>query len=199
MLPEVLPLRAIAFQVLFLIVAIAIEATVYRQMLKTSPDSDDRIAPKQSIQFAASVNLLSTVAGWIGIFLFFSFSGYFPPTWESALLNFIFFDRLSNLTASVLIIVGFATFFASFLVKQLGLLGLKWLLQAKFETAPPRPPEPQALTSTPIRDLRRVRSQRGSLSFRQLQDYFTQANAVLIANAWSYSAILLLLVLKFLT
>ncbi|NJR39502.1 MAG: hypothetical protein HC781_12655 [Leptolyngbyaceae cyanobacterium CSU_1_4] len=85
-IPPVVPLRAIAFQIVFLLMAIAIEATVLHKQLN--------IPPKQSIQFAASINLLTTVAGWLVTFLLLGTSLSLPTPLltelKIALMNFIF-------------------------------------------------------------------------------------------------------------
>ena len=51
----VLPLRAIAFQILFLLMAIAIEGTVMQQQLP--------FMPRQAMQYATILNLITVVVG----------------------------------------------------------------------------------------------------------------------------------------
>lgn len=195
MFPSVLPLRAIVYQSLFLLVAIAIEAWVLRRLLKTDP--------KQSIQYATSINLLCTIVGWLVFFLFYTLTSALPPgattRFDINLIDFIFFDRWSSETATSLIFISFIMFFASFGIKQAGLSGLKWLLQAEpgkgkppepsvDETEAPPPPRP------PQRSAIRVRSREVLEPQTTLQP---QARAVLFANAWSFSAILAILILRF--
>ncbi|HEY9698377.1 MAG TPA: filament integrity protein FraC [Trichocoleus sp.] len=174
------PLRAIALQILFLLLSIAIEAVILHRKLKVSP--------QQSVQFATSINLLSTVLGWLVLFSVLTIPFGLPPSWslnlDVALLNFVLFNQLSSSTASTLIFLGFITFFASFLVKQLGLLFLKWLLQPTLNFRPLSQPNPVKYV---MRDPR-----------TKIQgDALPQAAAILEANAWSYSAIVLVLVVRF--
>lgn len=196
MFPNILPLRAIAFQSLFLMMAIAIEATVLFRQLNPAAERNNsalmRLSPKQSIQYAATANLLSVVVGWSVFFLFFGVTKALPPDVKISLMNFIFFDQWSGETATLLIMVCFLTFFGSFAVKQLGLVGLQRLLNDKKEstasTAPLVAPEMPALNSpahtSAIRDLR-----------REPHEANPQIGTLLLANAWSYSAILVSLLI----
>jgi hypothetical protein len=175
-IPSVIPLRAIAFQIVFLLMAIAIEATVLHKQLN--------IPPKQSVQFAASVNLLTTVLGWLGIFFLLGTSLALPTPLTTelkmALMNFIFFDQWSDGTAELLIMICFITFFVSLGVKWLGLAGLDWLMKKD----PPKAPEVVTETGVFISPHRKPREFRPRL------------NTTLTANAWSYSAILVALLLR---
>lgn len=131
MVTDVYPFRAIVLQCLLLTVSVAIEAYVLQQRWRT-PD-DQPLAPRQSVQYAASVNLLVAVLGWVTVFTFFELTQILPLDWlidlETALLNFIFFNRYSTQSLSLLIVAIFIAFFASFVIKQGGLWGLQWLLQ----------------------------------------------------------------------
>jgi hypothetical protein len=175
--PTVLPLRAIAFQTVFLLMAIAIEGTILHKRLN--------IPPKQSIQFAASINLLTTVLGWLGIFFLLSTSPILPTPLLNelrlVLLNFIFFDQWSSGTAEFLIMICFITFFVSLGVKWLGLVGLDWLMQKDL----PKAPDVAIETGVFVSPRRKPREFRPRLS------------TTLVANAWSYSAILVALLLRF--
>lgn len=185
---DVIPLRAVVLQCLLLAVAIAIEAIVLFRMLK--PSANRSISPKESVQYAASINLLSTILGWFAFFSFFGIETSLPLEWsrhlETALLNFVFFNQFSDQSLSVLIVLGFFTFFASFAVKQVGLWGLLWLLQSEY---------PQASRATDLDQERN--SIVGLRDLRKDPRHDNQLNlsAVLFANAWSYSAILLILLI----
>lgn len=188
MVTDVFPLRAIMLQCLLLTVAVAVEAPVLYRGLRTS--DNQKISPKQSIQYALSMNLLSTVLGWFTIFAFFNLESSLPFSWtsnvEAALLSFIFFNQLSNQTLSLLIVIGFVTFFASFTVKQVGLWGLRWLLQSEFpQIAKETDADKEKAPIVGIRDLRKDPTDDNQLNI----------SAVLFANAWSYSAILLILLI----
>jgi hypothetical protein len=175
--PTVLPLRAIAFQIVFLLMAIAIEATVLHRQLN--------IPPKQSAQFAAATNLLTTVLGWLVIFFLLGTSPILPTPLlnelKIALMNFIFFDQWSNGTAELLIMICFITFFVSLGVKWLGLVGLDTLMNRALPDAPEVAIEPGVFVS-PRRKPRQFRP---------------RLSTTLVANAWSYSAILVALLLRF--
>ncbi|NJO78266.1 MAG: hypothetical protein HC827_06865 [Cyanobacteria bacterium RM1_2_2] len=189
MVTDVLPLRAIGLQCLLLLVSIATEAVVLFRLLKTADNK--QISPKQSIQYAASIDLLSTVLGWFTIFSFFNLTTGLPSGWtrdlETALLNFLFFNQFSNQSLSFLIVGGFLTFFASFVVKQVGLWGLRWFLHPDFpQIVKDNDLDKDKASLEGIRDLRknpRDESQRNDIA------------AVLFANAWSYSAILAILLI----
>lgn len=186
MVAEILPLRAIVLQCLLLLVAVAVEASIFFRMLRTP--NNQPIPPKQSVQYALSLNLLSTVLGWFTIFTFFELTAVLPTQLtgavETALLNFLFFNRYTNQSLSILILLGFLTFFASFLVKQVGLWALRWLLQSEFPQIA-EATEPEKEKAPTIRDLRKDPRREGQLNI----------SAVLFANAWSYSAILVILLL----
>ncbi|MBW4517560.1 MAG: hypothetical protein KME11_20340 [Timaviella obliquedivisa GSE-PSE-MK23-08B] len=175
-IPSVVPLRAIAFQIVFLLMAIAIEATVLHKQLN--------IPPKQSVQFAASINLLTTVLGWLVTFLLLGTSLALPTPLltelKIALMNFIFFDQWSNGTAELLIMICFITFFVSLGMKWLGLVGLDWLMKKDL------PKAPDVVVETGVF----VSPQRKPRQFRP------RLNTTLVANAWSYSAILVALLLR---
>jgi hypothetical protein len=188
MVADVIPLRAVVLQCLLLTVAIVIEAMVLYRLLKT-PENQP-FSPKQCVQYSASINLLSTVLGWFTIFTFFGLGNSLPADWtrslETALLNFILFNQFSNQSLSFLIVLGFLTFFASFTVEQVGLWGLRWLLQSEFpQLSRESETERERTTSVVMRDLRKDPRNDNQLNI----------SAVLIANAWSYSAVLFILLI----
>jgi hypothetical protein len=167
----VVPFRAIAFQIVLLLTAIAVEAIVLRRKLNTSR--------KKSIEYATSINLLSTAIGW---FIFFNTQSLLPPNLKVQLLSAVFFDRWAP-NIVLVILVAFVTFFASFLVKLQGLNLLQLLLgERTLESATGRARRYKSL----------IRSR------DEVADPPKQANAILVANAFSYSAILLILLLRIL-
>ncbi|HEY9663999.1 MAG TPA: filament integrity protein FraC [Allocoleopsis sp.] len=187
MFSSVVPFRAVAYQFLFLLVAIAVEATVLRRFLQLSP--------KQSVQYAASINLLCTIVGWVAFFLLYTVNSLAVGGLDPNLLNFIFFDRWSGTVATSLIVIAFLMFFASFGIKQLGLVALKWYLypdereNKQLLAEEPSPPDATPRTKA-IRVLRQDDDEP-----RPMQP---QIRAVLVANAWSFTAILAILMLRFL-
>lgn len=169
MFPNLVPLRAVVFQALFLLVAIAVESIVLQRQLK--------LAPRVGVQYAASINLLSTVVGWLMFFLLFNFANL-PGDLKPTLISFIFFDRWSGDVVRVLILASFFTFFISFLVKERGLL----LLQRLLGQQPPRPARKEPTPETILRDYR-----------KEPPEVQPQFAAVLFANAASYSAIVMVM------
>ena len=123
MLANVFPLQAILFQFLFLLIAIAIESFIlYRQL---------NLSRKRSIDYAISINLFSTILGWIG---FFYLHPWLPRSLKSQLISYMFFDRFFSFAQSPnivteLILSGFVVFFATFVVKLKGLELLQILLE----------------------------------------------------------------------
>lgn len=175
---EVLPLRAVVFQCLFLLIAIAIEAFVFYRTLS--------LDYKTSMQYAISVNLLSTLIGWV---CFFVSQPLLPLAWRVQLISFIFFEHfyadpmLLNV-APVLVVCTLGMFLGTFLLKLKGLDFLDFLLEKN--------PKPEAAT------------EEKSMRFRgrqaQLVGFRTNSKtyAVLVANASSFSAILVLLFFRLL-
>jgi hypothetical protein len=187
MVIDVFPFRAIVLQCLLLTVAIAVEAYVLFRMLRTADDQP--FPPKQCIQYAMVMNLLSTVLGWFTVFTFFNLQTSLPFDWarglETALLDAIFFNQFSTQSLTFLIVAGFITFFASFFVKQVGLWGLRWLLQSEFpQISKESDSEKDKFSIDGIRDLR-----------KDPREDQLNISAVLFANAWSYSAILAILLI----
>ncbi|MCY6488600.1 MULTISPECIES: filament integrity protein FraC [Leptolyngbya] len=166
---DVLPLRAILYQLLFIVLAIAVEALVLQKYLG--------IGKKSSIQYAATANLLSTVAGW---FLFFVIEPWLPPTWRQQLINYIFFDLTS--TPPVLIGLAFLTFLGTFVVKLQSLDWLDLILENK------KPVEIE------VRD--RTKFQGRKAQRQAFSEIPNRALAVLWANAASFSAITLIIAIR---
>lgn len=176
----VLPLRAIAFQSLLLLVAIVLEALILRQRL--------RLGYRPSMQYAATLNLLATSLGWL---TFLGFEPLLPEPLRTQIMSYVLFNRfytnewVENLPI-VLVFAGIAAFFATLWIK---IKGLEWLLKA-LGVMPVEEPESEKILSRKERyDLaRRGRQAKGGTSVRTL--------AVLEANALSFTAILLLLLLR---
>ncbi|NET32724.1 MAG: filament integrity protein fraC [Cyanothece sp. SIO1E1] len=179
MFATVFPLRAILFQILFLLVAIAIESMVLRHNLKLSY--------KTSVEYAASINLLSASVGWI---LFLGCEPLFPEELQHQLMSYILFDRFfsNSLTQNIavgIILSGFVAFFITFWVKNISLNGLLLLLGQNLSAA-----------STPRPNKRSWPTRRSEQHEQPTQ---SRARAVLQANAYSFSAILILLLLRVIT
>ena len=98
----VLPLRAILFQLLFLLVAIAVEAIVFKERLN--------LTRRISLEYSASINLLSTVIGWL---FFFTLEPALPLAWKGPLISYVLFNARSANTNTLLIMLGLFTFFGT--------------------------------------------------------------------------------------
>ncbi|MCU0550809.1 MAG: hypothetical protein MUC48_15790 [Leptolyngbya sp. Prado105] len=166
---DVLPLRTILYQLLFLVLAIAVESLVLQKYLG--------IGRKSSIQYAATANLLSTVFGW---FVFFIVEPWLPPAWRQQLINYVFFDLTS--TPPVLIGLAFITFLGTFIVKLQSLDWLDLILENK------KPTEIQVRDRTKFQGRKAQRQ-----SFAEIPN---RALAVLWANAASFSAITLIIAIR---
>lgn len=78
----VLPLRAVVFQTLLLLISIAIESLVLQRILN--------ISRKTATEYSATLNLLSTFVGWLCFFVIEAITRRF---FETQLIRYIFFDR----------------------------------------------------------------------------------------------------------
>jgi hypothetical protein len=190
---QILPLRAVAFQLFFLTVAILVEAHVFHRRLKMNP--------KQSVQYAASLNLLTAVLGWIAFFLFLGSiqATVIPSDIKKAMLNFIFFDQLDDQSMPLLLFLGFFTFFATLGAKWLGLIGLDRLLGVERNLREERTEE--ELIAAGIEVPRRRKAKESVFVDRspQSQRLRPRLETVLSACAQSYTVILLLLLFRFLS
>jgi len=178
----VLPLETILFQTLLLLVAIALEARVFYRRLK--------VGRQTSIKYAVSINLLATIIGWL---LFFLMQNWLPQELEEEIITFIFFDRISvNQTQQITLLtvsIGIVIFFVTFLIKLKGLDFLQALLQ---DTSITEEQDQEQTTATPYWQTLANR-------VNQVTVYSdpNQTTAVLLANAYSYSGIILILFMRF--
>lgn len=172
MLPSLLPIQTILFQLLFLLVAIALEAVALHRYLE--------ISRKTSIDYATAINLLSTVIGWL---IFFYLQPYLPNFFKEPLISYILFNSFSFFKASsfniLILLVALLYFTIAYFIKIQSLKGLIFLLNAdrisfletKYEDTP-------AMNSDEFKE-------KGNLNL-----------ALLWANALSHSAILAILFLR---
>ena len=178
-LEPIFPFKAIIFQVLFLLVAIALEAMVLRQKL--------RLGYKQSIRYSAAINLLATVVGW---FIFLSIEPLIEPRLQAQVISYVLFDHLINNTLKpqmgwIVLVAGLVAFFVTLVLK---LKGLELIMRTMNTWK--MPSKPKELS----RQERYNRSRTGTTQYQEAASRF--AIAVLQANALSFSAILLLLVMR---
>jgi hypothetical protein len=175
----VLPLQTILFQSIFLLVAIALEARVFHRRLN--------VTRKTSVQYATSINLLAAVLGWL---TFFIVQSLLPQPLKTQLMSYIFFDRLlepqPESLSLIIASIGITLFFAAFVVKLKGLELLEALLSSSKQPEPSPPPNQRRRPDLAYR-----------ISQATLQSDTNHATTVLLANAYSHSAILLILFLRF--
>ncbi len=170
--PSIFPIGAILFHFLFLLIAIPIEAYVFNTRLKFDK--------KSSIFYALSVNLFSSVIGWI---VFFMLEPMLPVALKSELINYVFFNNFKSPTTQTLLIltafiIFFATFIMKFLLLRISLILLSDNILKKAES------EPLSVQ----RKSRRV----GKFKFQNTNLVTT----ALIANSLSYSAITIILLIR---
>lgn len=178
MTEAVLPLQTFLFQFLFLLVAIALESRVlYRRM---------NITRRTSVEYSTFINLLAAGVGWL---VFFLIQNWIPPYLKDQIISYIFFDRLLGPRPEdftlVIAATGVVIFFSAFLIKLSGLNLLETFLQDQ-------PKEQRESAKRPWPTLiHRLDSAAASPKSHH-------ATTILLANAYSYSAISLLLFLRFL-
>ncbi|MBK1986409.1 filament integrity protein fraC [Sphaerospermopsis aphanizomenoides BCCUSP55] len=169
-LPRILPIGAIVFETLFLLIAIAIEGYVLNRSLKFDK--------KTSIFYAIAMNVFSSVIGWN---IFFLVEPILDVQLKSELMSYIFFNNFKRpSTQSSLIVLGLLIFIGTFLVK---LHLLKILIISLSEGG-----------KKEISDS----SQREKL-LKNEKIKLQNANLItttLIANSMSYTAITLILVIR---
>jgi hypothetical protein len=170
---DVLPLRAIAFQILFLLVAIALEAFVLWKALGKA----EKLNRKTCVQYATTVNLLST---WVGWMVFFVAEPWLPEVWRVELMGYIFFD-FRNMPPT-LVMLCLIAFLATFLIKWQGIEWLELLLGVK------KAPQEEAKDAAKFQGKAQDRESFARIPSRPL--------AVLWANAASFSAITLLILIR---
>ena len=170
-LPIILPIVAIFFEILFLLAAIPIEASVLNKWLKFDK--------KTSIFYAITINVFSSVIGWI---VFFMVEPILPTTIKSDLMNYVFFNKLKDTSiSSLIILLSFTIFLATFIVK---FLIMKMLIIVIGEGG--------KKTETDI-----ISSQQRAIymNIAKLQNT-NLVIAILIANSLSYTAITIILLVR---
>ncbi|MEC4818510.1 MAG: filament integrity protein fraC [Scytonema sp. PMC 1069.18] len=169
--PKILPTGAILFNFLFLLVSIPIEGYILNRRLKFDK--------KTSIFYAIAINIFSNVIGWV---VFFFIEPVLSPPIKADLINYVFFNRLQSPNIQTLIIfVAFVIFFGTFLIK---FILLRILLLSLSE---PGKTEPEIQPSI------RRNSRRASRTKWQNTNIVT---SILIANALSYSLIVVVLFIR---
>ncbi|MEO0455341.1 MAG: filament integrity protein FraC [Cyanobacteria bacterium P01_A01_bin.114] len=178
-LEPVFPIKAIVFQLMFLLVAIALESGVLRQRL--------RLGYQASVQYAAVINLLATVIGWLTFLLI---EPLVDPSLRIQILSYVLFNRFLNNTLMpqmgwIVLIAGLAAFFITLLIK---LKGLELMMRLTENWKMPKHPEKLS------REEKYALARSGQAAVQPAASQFV--TAVLEANALSFSVIFLLLVLR---
>ncbi|MEH1893042.1 MAG: filament integrity protein FraC [Nostoc sp.] len=171
MLPRIFPIGGILFDFLFVLIAIPIEAYVFHNRLKFDK--------KSSTFYAISINLFSSVIGWI---IFFVSEPMLPIQLKSELINYIFFNYFTPKTQPLIILTAFGFFFATFLMKFFILQVLLLLLNESFAK---KEEEPQTSQRRRWRSFNNLRLQSTNL-----------VTTTLIANSVSYTAITIILLFR---
>ncbi len=177
----IFPLKAIIFQLLLLLIEIAIESHIFTVQFSKQL----AFPPKKSVEYAISLTLLATVVGWLGFYC--SFSLLKLPKIKFALINFILFNKYSLDTLVGLFFIAVLTFFLTLLVKFIGFSGLQAFL-ADHKVYQPDPSSKSNLSSYPHRRWFAFGNQMGK-SFLAIA---TPYSTILLAHAFSYTAILVL-------
>ncbi|MHC5828549.1 MAG: filament integrity protein FraC, partial [Nostoc sp.] len=94
MLPRIFPIGGILFDFLFVLIAIPIEAYVLHSRLKFDK--------KSSTFYAISINLFSSVIGWL---IFFVSEPLLPIQMKSELINYMFFNNFKSPKTQTLVIL----------------------------------------------------------------------------------------------
>ncbi|PLZ98895.1 filament integrity protein fraC [Fischerella thermalis CCMEE 5268] len=168
LLPKVLPLGAILFSFLFLLISIPLEAYILNSILKFDK--------KTSSFYAICMNLFSNVIGWA---IFFLIEPLLSIRLRTGIINLMFFNQISPTLFNLLILIAFIVFFGTFLVKSLVLRVALISLTDFWQKQPDSTPQ-------------KFYSRRDFKRKLQTKNIFT---SVLIANALSYTAVVLVLFL----
>ena len=171
-----LPFRLVITQAVLILVAIALESMVFNRILG--------YPPRKSVEYATSLNLFSLFVGW---FLFLNLIGTFPlpAVIKLDLISFILFDRWSNSTFIWSITAGLTTFFGTFLIEFIAFRALQRLRN-----------EAEAIEKQLGLTQRRPRysaSRYPGLFSLNEGGQGDPLYAILLANAASYSAVVILL------
>ncbi|QLE57049.1 filament integrity protein FraC [Nostoc sp. TCL26-01] len=173
-LPSILPVGAFLFNLLFLLIAIPIEAYVYHLRLKFDK--------KTSTFYAIAVNIFSGVLGWV---IFFFIEPVLPVELKADLIGYVFFNIFKSPNAQgMIILTTFSIFFATFLMKFFLLRIFVFSLSDDLKIGKDKQ-EIQVLQRQKWRILSRARFQGTNL-----------VTTTLIANSLSYTGITLILLLR---
>lgn len=178
--PWVLPLRMIVMQSLLMVVAIAVESTVLHWEL--------RQPYRKSIEYATFLSLFCVTVGWLA---FFTVERLLPVQTKAELISYVFFDQWQISTNFLIVLLGLVVFFFSVFIKLQGLEFLDFIREEQDAAAIAMMEEQSKMpfsSSTGFSP-----SRRRSVSYSASNHRF---KTILLANASSYSAIALILGLR---
>ncbi|MEH2052223.1 filament integrity protein FraC [Nostoc sp.] len=176
MLPRIFPIGGILFDLLFVMIAIPIEAYVLHSRLKFDK--------KTSTFYAISINLFSSVIGW---FIFFVSEPLLPIQVKSELINYMLFNSFKlPSTQTLIILTACIIFFATFLMKFLILRVLLFSLHEPVAKKEAKEEEETKISQ------RQQRLRLSSVNFQNTNLVTT----ILIANSLSYTAITIILLFR---
>lgn len=169
---SVLPLPTILWQILLLLVAIALEARVFHRRLL--------ISRRASVEFAVTANLFVATIGW---FAFFLIAELAPQAVRAQIMSYIFFGRLMDMLPENFTLIvagsGLLIFILAFLIKLKGIE----LLEAFLHSSQDDPEKRPALATR--------------LNQAIVHTNVNQAMTIFLANGYSFCAIFLVLFLRF--
>jgi hypothetical protein len=170
-LPIILPIGAVFFEILFLLIAIPLEAYILNRWLKFDK--------RTSIFYAIALNVFSSVIGWI---VFFTVEPILSIAIKKELINYVFFNKLQDPSiGTMIVLLSFTIFIATFLVK---FLLMKILIIFMGEGG--KKTETEIISS----------QQRASyMNMAKLQNT-NLITATLIANSLSYTAITFIILIR---
>ncbi|MBN3960308.1 filament integrity protein FraC [Nostoc sp. NMS8] len=175
MLPRIFPIGGILFDLLFVMIAIPIEAYVLHSRLKFDK--------KTSTFYAISINLFSSVIGWI---IFFVSEPLLPIQVKSELINYMLFNSFKlPSTQTLIILTACIIFFATFLMKFFILRVLLFSLHEPVVKKEAKEEENKI-------SQRQQRLRLSSVNFQNTNLVTT----ILIANSLSYTAITIILLFR---
>jgi hypothetical protein len=174
----VLPLQAILFQSLFLAIAIAIEAYIFQRQWK--------LGRRKSVEYSLALNLFSTVVGWV---IFFAAQPLLSPALKKQIITYIFFNNLASTASSGSFLYGEIALlvFLSFVFILISELIFLEVLRSLTREESPVQSEPRYRYTTTSSLYRR---------YYESKKERINSTTILVANAVSGSAILLIAFLK---
>ena len=176
----VLPLQAILFQALFLAIAIATEAYIFQRQWK--------ISRRSSVEYSLALNLFSTVVGWV---IFFAAQPLLTPALKKQLISYIFFNNLASTSngssPSIYGEIALLVFLTFVFILISELVFFEVLRSLTKEESPAVQSEPRYRYTTTSSLYRR---------YYESKKERINSTTILVANAASGSAILLLAFLK---